>query len=100
MDLFDVEAAEKAEAQIDAFISKRVKEREDANKEAKFWVEQERRHREKRRRPNRQAWIDHHDLMSRLHHGLAAEHADKRSRLMLEIGHTEEPEEAPGPEAA
>jgi hypothetical protein len=98
MDLFDVEAAEKAEAQIDAFISKRVKEREDANKEAKFWVEQERHHRERRREENRQAWLDFYEHMNRLHLVLAAEHADKRSRLLAEGEY--EPGENPDPEVA
>jgi hypothetical protein len=98
LDLHDVDAVEKAEAQIDAFISKRAKEREEANKLEEFWAEQERRHRERQREANRRAWIDHHGVMSRLHTGLAAEHADRRSRLLAECGY--EPDEAPDPEAA
>jgi hypothetical protein len=90
----DVDALEKAEAQIDAFIAKRCREREEANVVEAAWAESERRVREKRRQTNRQAWIEHHGHMNLLHLGLAAEHADKRSRLLLET----KPDQ--GPEAA
>jgi len=96
LDLFDVDTLEKAEAQIDAFIDKRAKERADANNLEEFWAEQDRRIREKRRPANRRAWIAHHGRMNLLHLGLAAEHADKRSRLMLEGGY--EVDETPDPE--
>jgi hypothetical protein len=94
MDLFDVQAAEKAEAQIDQFISKRAREKREANAVEAAWTESERRVREKRRQTNRQAWIDHYAHMHRLHLSLAAEHADKRSRVLLET----KPDQ--GPEAA
>jgi hypothetical protein len=94
----NVEAAERVEAELDNFISKRSREREEADRVEAVWVESARRHRARRRERNRQAWIDHHDLMNRLHLGLAAEHADKRSRLMLESGY--EPDEAPEPPEA
>ena len=94
----DVGAVERVEAGLDAFINKRSREREEANRVEAVWAESERRVREKRRQTNRQAWIEHHGHMNLLHLGLAAEHADKRSRLMLERGY--EPEESPGPEAA
>ncbi len=96
MDLFDVEAAEKAEAQIDQFISKRSRDKQEANHVEAAWAESERRVREKRRRANRQAWIDHFGHMISLHLNLAAEHADKRARLLAESGY--EPED--GLEAA
>ena len=94
----DLEDLEKAEQQIDQFIERRARERADANKEEEFWLEQERRHRERRREANRRAWLDFYEHMNLLHLGLAAEHADKRSRLLAESGF--EPDEAPGPEAA
>jgi hypothetical protein len=94
MDLFDVEAVEAAEASIDAFINKRSKDKEKANEEEELWKASTGLVNAKRRRANRQAWIDHHGHMNLLHLGLAAEHADKRSRLMLET----EPDD--GPEAA
>jgi hypothetical protein len=68
--------------------------REEENAEEELWRASERRVREKRRRANRQAWIDHHGHMNLLHLGLAAEHADKRSRLMLEGGYEPDPEAA------
>ena len=90
MDLFDVEATERAEAELDAFINKRSKAKEKANAEEEAWKESTRRVNEKRRWELRQEWIDHHGLMSRLHQDLASEHTSKRSRLILEIEHTEE----------
>ena len=93
----DIEALEKAESQIDQFISKRSREREEANRVEEALAESTRRVNKKRRRASRQAWIDHHGHMNRLHLGLAAEHADKRSRLMLESGY--ERDDGP-PEAA
>ena len=86
----DYEAAERAEAELDRFISKRDREREEANRTEGLWRASERRVREKRRQANRQAWIDHHGKMYRLHLGLADEHTEKRSRLMLELDHAEE----------
>ncbi len=94
----DVEAVEAAEASLDAFTSKRARDKENANEEEELWKASTRLVNEKRRQANRMAWIDYYGHMHRLHLGLAAEHADKRSRLMLEGGY--EPEEAPGPEAA
>lgn len=49
LDLFDVEAAEKAEAQIDQFIEKRARDKEEANRIEAAWAESERRVIEKRR---------------------------------------------------
>jgi hypothetical protein len=85
LEVFDVESAEKAEKSIDEFINKRARDKAEANKEEEKWRAAVRRVREKRRRENRRLWIDHHGHMNLLHLGLAAEHADKRSRLMLEI---------------
>jgi hypothetical protein len=89
----NVEAVERVEAELDAFINKRSREREEANREEEDWKESTRRVNEKRRRANRCAWVDHHRQINLLHLGLAAEHADKSSRLMLETGHSEEPNE-------
>lgn len=55
--------------------------------------------REKHRRENRQAWADFHGHMNVLHTSLALEHADKRSRLMLERGERDDGPPPP-PEAA
>ncbi len=102
MNVHDVEAAERAEASIDAFILKRSASQEKANKLEEAWAESTRRVNEKRRRANRWAWISHHGRMHSLHQALASEHADKRARLMAEVGfeRDDEPDETPGPEAA
>ncbi len=94
----DYEEVERVEAELDNFISKRSREREEANRTEAAWAESTRRVNEKRRRSNRMAWIDYFGHMNRLHLSLAADHADKRGRLMAEAGY--EPEESPGPEAA
>lgn len=86
----DVDATERAERDLDAFINRRSRAKEKANAEEELWRASERRVRDKRWRANRQAWIDHHGLMHSLHLALAGEHASKRSRLMLETEHLEE----------
>ncbi len=83
----DYEAVEAVEAQLDQFIEKRARESAEQRRVEAEWAISERRHRERRREANRQAWIDFYGHMNRLHLGLAAEHADRRSRLMLEGGH-------------
>ncbi len=89
----DVEAAERVEAELDAFVLKRSREREEANAVEAAWAESERRVREKRRQANRKAWIDYFGHMNRLYLSLAADHADRRSRLMAESGY--EPDDRP-----
>ena len=89
----DVEKTERAEADLDRFINARSRQKNEANTEEELWRASERRVREKRRRENRQEWLDFYERMNRLHLGLAAEHADRRSRLMLEGGY--EPDDAP-----
>ncbi len=99
MDFFeDVAAVEAAEASIDQFIERRARQNDEANRLEAAWAESERRVIEKRREANRQSWIAYYGHMHRLHLGLAAEHANRRSRLMLEADY--EPDEAPGGEAA
>jgi hypothetical protein len=78
----DVEAVEKAEAQIDAFITKRSREKADANKVAELWEESDRRDREKRRQENRQAWREYEMHMANLHASLSEEHREKAERLI------------------
>jgi hypothetical protein len=99
LDLFDIEATEKAEKSLDEFINRRAKAKEKANAEEEFWAEQDCRHRERRREANRKLWIDYYGSMHRVHLGIAEGHARRRSQLMLEGGY--EPDEAPeSPEAA
>jgi hypothetical protein len=92
----DVEAAERVEAELDNFISKRSREREEAHRVEAAWAESARRHRARRRERNRQEWLAFYEHMNRLHLGLAAEHADRRSRLLAECEY--ETDEAPDPD--
>ena len=82
MDLFDVEAPERAEGEIDRFILKRERDRSEANEIEAMWKASERRHRERRRRENRAAWYSHHEHMRDLHQGLADEHRIKAEDLL------------------
>jgi hypothetical protein len=52
VDVFDVEAAERAEKSIDAFILKRSRSQEAANREEALWAESTRRFNHKRRHQN------------------------------------------------
>jgi hypothetical protein len=74
----DVAAAERAERDLEAFINRRSKGREEANRLEAAWAESTRRVNEKRRRTKRWAWVAHHDRMTRTHQALADEHADER----------------------
>jgi hypothetical protein len=96
--MLDPVAAERAEKSIDEFINARSKAKEKANEEEALWRASERRVQERRRQANRQSWLAYYEHMSRLHTGLAAEHADRRSRLLAEdyAGL----DEGPSPEAA
>ena len=52
----------------------------------------------RRQMDNRDSWLSFHESMHKTHLRIAAEHADKRSRLMAESGF--DPDTSPGPEAA
>lgn len=84
LDRADFEAVERVEAELDSFINKRSREREEANRTEAAWAESERRVVERRRETNRERWINYFEHMHRLHLDLAAEHANRRSRLMPE----------------
>jgi hypothetical protein len=82
----DVEATERVEAELDAFVLKRYREREKVNAEEEAWKESTRRVNERRREANRRRWIEYHGNMHQLHLGIANEHASTRSRLLAEGG--------------
>ena len=80
----DIADLEKAEQQIDLFIERRAREVRDADAVEDLWAEQERRERARRREANRADWIAYHAHMNAVHSSIAADHADRRSRLLLE----------------
>ena len=90
----DFDAVERVESELNLFIEKRARDKEEANRLEAAWAESTRRHNAQRREVNRQSWIAYYGHMHRLHLGLAAEHANRGSRLMLEAGYE------PGEEAA
>ena len=90
---------EKLDAELSKLAERRAKEAKKDEKQRVIEEEWERRLRAKRRTRQeriRQEWIGHHLRMHQLHTSLAAEHADKRSRLMLEGGY--DPDQGPGEE--
>ncbi len=60
MDLFDVEAIEVAEAQLDQFIERRAREARDASLVEVAWAESVRLYNGRRRETNREAWRAYH----------------------------------------
>ena len=77
----DYEATEKAEAQIDAFVEKRSREKSDEQKITDLWAETDMRERAKRRRENKQAWREYELHLERVHMGLALEHRARAEKL-------------------
>jgi hypothetical protein len=81
LDPAKVDAAEQC---IDAFINKRARDREAANAVEDMWSANERRHKERRREENREAWAEYHRGLALVYHALAAEHAAKVEALIEE----------------
>lgn len=77
MELFDIEAAEKAEKSIDEFINRRSKAKEKANAEEELWRASVRRHRRKVRLANGHAWINYFEHLAACHKRRAEEFRDR-----------------------
>ena len=77
----DVEAMERAEAELDRFIDRRAREAGDANAIEELWAESVRRHHARRREENRIAWVAFHRGLARAHASISAEHLDKADAL-------------------
>ena len=77
----DYEAVEDAEKSIDAFILKRSRSQEVANREEEAWKASTRRHNERRHLENRDAWAEHYRQLALCHHDLAAENAARADAL-------------------
>jgi hypothetical protein len=95
------EKTEKLEAEFNRLIERRAKEAANDEEHRSVEEEMDRRSRArplKRQEELRLGWIDYEGRMNKIHLGLAAEHADRRARLVAEGGY--EPDENPGPEAA
>ncbi len=73
-----------AEASIDAYIERRARGRDEANAISEVWASSEKRHRERRREENREAWAEYHRGLALVYHALAAEHAAKADALIEE----------------
>jgi hypothetical protein len=80
----DVEKVNKIESDLDLFIERRVRQRDDEDLVAEAWEMSERRDRDRRQRENRQAWVSFERHMERLHLGLAEEHHQKAMKLLEE----------------
>jgi hypothetical protein len=91
LDLFDIEAAEKAEKSIDAFINRRSKAKEKANAEEELWRASERRHRRKVRLTHGHAWIEYFDHLALCHKRRADEFRDRSREVAAFVDATENP---------
>lgn len=83
MNLFDIEAAEKAKQSIDAFIEKRARESDAGRERETMYAESVRCYHARRQERNRAAWHAHHCYMQQSHARLAAEH-EARAKNLLE----------------
>ncbi|MDP9458161.1 MAG: hypothetical protein M3Q60_20845 [Actinomycetota bacterium] len=63
----DVAKIEKAEAELNAFITKRATQRDKANAEADLWAMSERRHRARLREAALRQRLAYHEAMLRAH---------------------------------
>lgn len=81
MDLFDVEAIERVESELDRIVDKRAREAEEQSRVEEAWKASERAHRQRRRQENRQAWIAFHRGLARSHAALSESHEERATRL-------------------
>ncbi len=68
--------AETAERELNAFIERRAKGREAANRAEESWKAPTRRRWRQRQQEIMLDWADHYRSMARVHHGIAAAKAD------------------------
>ena len=84
-DVFDVEAGERVEAELERFIEKRARDRTKENAFEKAWAASERRHLEKRRKENAAAWCSFHlgqaERLEQTAAALAASHRQRAAEL-------------------
>ena len=84
----DIEATDRAERQIETFISRRETERrkeEGHRPSEEMWAESERVYFATHQEENRLAWCEYHRRLQALHQGLADEHSVEIEKL--ENGH-------------
>jgi hypothetical protein len=83
VDLFDVEAKERAEGEIDRFILKPERDRSEANRVEALWKASDRRHHARLREQRRWEWVRHFEHIRDLcAQGLADEHRVKAEALL------------------
>lgn len=80
--MLDVEAVERAERQIDAFIESRAKGREEANALETLWAASERRELAKQREENRTAWFVYFSHLAHSCHRQAERYEAKAEALL------------------
>lgn len=89
----DIARGEQVEAELDAMIARRDRERgrtEGERAREALWVESVRRFHERQEADHRAAWVAYERRLYRIHSGLAAEHLSRAESL--ENGHREETE--------
>jgi hypothetical protein len=80
-ELFDVDAIERVESELDRLVERRAREARDASKVEELWKESVRRDHERRRAENRAAWIAFHRGLARTHAALSESHEERAARL-------------------
>ncbi len=64
MDVFDVEAMDKLESELDRLIERRAREAKDANAVEELWKQSKGAHQARRREANRVLWINHYATLA------------------------------------
>ena len=86
----DVDAIERIESELDSFIEKRAREKEEANLIEAAWAASTRRFNERRRERNRNLWRAYHleraECLERTAAELAAAHRSRTEALLEEPG--------------
>jgi hypothetical protein len=71
-----------AERELNAFVSRRSKGREEANRAEESWKAPTRRRQQQRQRENAEAWARYYQALARTHHDLAAKAAAKADDII------------------
>jgi hypothetical protein len=85
----DVSRVEAAEDEIDRFILKRHKEKQEANAQEEYWKRSEERYERQRQEERRQAWVDYHEAQAEAHERSGREFAEmhrQRARQLRRAG--------------
>ena len=77
---------ETVDRELAAFVERRVKGREAANRAEESWKAPTRRRLRQQQRDNAEAWVRHYRSMARAHHDMAARFAAQADDVLERLG--------------